>query len=160
MSSLTINIAQSPEVYRAALNRADTTVSAEKTKTGNGLIDTAEEKLAAAQNVSEIAEAKFSGVSAEDADAYLRSVVGVMVWHPAMGQTPITAGRGQINTQSPRQIINPRPVSTVKGTVSERPGEEDNGSLLFDVLKRDQRHPGNHYPGCQAPICVGIRSVV
>ncbi|MDR2431740.1 MAG: hypothetical protein LBD99_05765 [Candidatus Margulisbacteria bacterium] len=83
MSELKISISNAATRHQAALRQADTTASADKAKTGNGIIDTDEEMLAAADRVSEIADSKFTGSSAQEAEAYLRRMV--------LGKTPQTA---------------------------------------------------------------------
>ncbi|MDR1452850.1 MAG: hypothetical protein LBJ25_02605 [Candidatus Margulisbacteria bacterium] len=138
MSSLSLDILSARPQYQPILRQAD---AIEGQKSNNGLIDTDEEKLAAAKNVSEIAEAKFSGVSAEEADAYLRFVVGVVAPpHPAAAWAPITVGRRTLVLQS---------------NGANTPAESRSVSRLGESLKR-----AAHNPGVNCPTCPGSRLLV
>jgi hypothetical protein len=163
MSDFTLRISSAPVRYQSILKEADI-AAGDREKSGNGLIDTDEEKLAAAKAIYEFNQIYVSELSVQQAEERLRAAL-LEAPHPAGIPVPVMSGSGEASphfsmAEAPiaagcKVVVQSNEVTDDSSPAAPQSVPQLNLGRLNDLIQ-SKGHPTN----VTCPSCLGQRTLV
>ncbi|MDR1323550.1 MAG: hypothetical protein LBK68_03835 [Candidatus Margulisbacteria bacterium] len=163
MNDFTLRISSAPVRYQSILKEADITAG-DREKSGNGLIDTDEEKLAAAKAIYEFNQIYVSELSVQQAEERLRAAL-LETPHPAGIPVPVMSGSGAVSphfsmveapiTAGRKVVVQSNEVTDDSSPATPQSVPQLNLGRLNDLIQ-SKGHPAN----APCPVCLGSRVMV